>query len=272
MGRKAKRTTAPSSDLPLSLPAPPPKSTPPSSTPQSSISEVRSLYHSLIAHFKTKRKLRHRSETFHIALLKGDVKHKLRTAVAGLSDEMPGSELQNVMRDFGDGLAEILAGEIQDITVREEFQLWMSETSALMTSIGTEFHAAVGEFLPSKADLSQEFRLSILEKANRSFADRLAPKGHHVMDRSASRKRGSWLVAPQPSEDPKLGNMSLDQIMNFISETEEAQSEQLDEFGLEVAQFRKKLETAGSLDRKVVPLVSAEWLHRVAERQRLSTS
>lgn len=272
MGRKAKRTAAPSSDPPSSLSPIPPKSIPSPSNVQSCLSEVRSLYHSLIAHFKTKRKLRHRNETFHIALLKGDVKHKLRSAVAGLSGGMAPSELQNVMRDFGDGLAEILAGEIQDITVREEFQAWMSETSALMTTIGAEFHAVAGEFLPAKADLSQEFRLSILEKANRSFADRLAPKGHHSMERTASRKRGSWLVSPQPSEDPKLGNMSLDQIMSFISETEEPQTEQLDEFGLEVAQFRKKLETAGSLERKVVPLVSAEWLHRVTERQRLSTS
>ena len=86
----------------------------------------------------------------------------------------------------------------------------------------------------------------------------------------ASRKRGSWLVAPQPSEDPKLGSMSLDQIMDFISTAEEEKSEQSDEFGSEVAQFRKKLETAWSLERKVVPLLSEQWLDRVS--QRLSAS
>lgn len=265
MGRKAKRTAPSSSEPSPVLPVLPSKP-----SVQACLSEVRSLYYSLITHFKTKRKLRHRNEVFHITLLKSDVKHKLRNAVAGLSGEMPATELQNVMRDFGDGFAEILAAEIQEITVREEFQAWMSETSTLMTSIGTEFHAATGEFLPAKADLSQEFRLSILEKANRSFADRLAPKGHHSVDRMASRKRGSWLVAPQPSEDPTLGSMSLDQIMDFISTAEEEKGEQLDEFGPEVAQFRKKLETAWSLERKVVPLLSEEWLDRVA--QRLSTS
>jgi hypothetical protein len=270
MGRKAKRTAPPSSELPPSLPVLPSKPSASYPSAQTCLSEVRSLYYSLIAHFKTKRKLRHRSEVFHITLLKSDVKHKLRNAVAGLSGEMPANELQNVMRDFGDGLAEILAAEIQEITVREEFQAWMSETSTLMTSIGAEFHAAAGEFLPAKADLSQEFRLSILEKANRSFADRLAPKGHHAVDRMASRKRGSWLVAPQPSEDPKLGSMSLDQIMDFISTAEEEKSEQSDEFGSEVAQFRKKLETAWSLERKVVPLLSEQWLDRVS--QRLSAS
>ena len=277
MGRKGKKTTAPTTELRVAMTpaAPKEKLTLSSPTAQNCLAEVRSLYHNLIGHFKTKRKLRHRNETFHISLLKGDIKNKLRSSIQTLSSVMSDTELQNVMRDFGDGIAEVLASEIPDITVREEFQAWMTETSSLMSSIGAEFHAATGEFLSSKADLAQEFKLSILEKANRSFADRLAPKGHHhIPERVASRKRGTWLEPPpRPSDDSHMGSMSLDQIMDFISEAEDSQPmETQDDFGLEIAQFRRRLETAWSLERKVVPLVTPEWLQRVSERQRLSAA
>lgn len=267
MGRKAKRT-----GTPTSVPPPVPKDKPCALSPAvpASLSEVRSIYHSLITNFKAKRKLRHRNETFHISLLKGDIKHKLYTAISGLRASFPENDLQNVMRDFGDGLAEVLAGEIPDITVREEFQAWMSETSSLMSAIGGEFNAVVLELFSSRFDLAQEFKLSILERANRSFAERLAPKGPRIVARMSARKRGSWLVPPKPSEDPKLGNMSLDQIMDFISEVEETQSEPQDDFSSEVAQFRRRLESAWILERKVVPLVSEEWLQRVCQRHRVT--
>lgn len=272
MGRKAKRTAA-TTNNPRS-PAPPALSKPAPLSPaaQASLAEVRSLYSSLAANFKAKRKLRHRGEPLHIALLKGDVKHKLASAVAGLSVSMPENDVQNVMKDFGDGLADILAAETSEIAVREDFQAWMSETPTLMYSIGAELQAITADFFQSKFDLAQEFKLAILEKANSSFVQRLAPKGSLIAGHMAARKRNSWLVPPKSSEDPKLGSMSLDEIMDFISEAEETQGEQPDEFGLEVAQFRRRLESAWILERKVVPLVSDEWLQRVCQRPRVSAA
>lgn len=272
MGRKGKRSATPANN-PRS-PAPPTlsKPAPLSPTAQAALTEVRSLYSSLATNFKAKRKLRHRGEPLHLALLKGDIRHKLASALSSLTAAMPESDVQNVMKDFGDGLADILAAEIPDIAVREEFQVWMSETPTLMYSIGAELQALTADLFPSKLDLAQEFKLAILEKANGSFAQRLAPKGSLIAGRMAARKRNSWLVPPKSSDDPKLGNMSLDEIMDFISEAEDSQSEQPDEFGVEVAQFRRRLEGAWILERKVVPVVSDEWLQRVCRRPRVSAA
>ena len=232
------------------------------------IMEVREMYHALIGEFRVKRKLRSRSGKFSVSsLLKSDLKKRLQTSIESLSSFLSNSEVYAVLSDFGDGLAEVLGAEIPTCCVKDELSGWISEASTLMSSMGQSFQSLCKLYLPAGSDLGRDFKLSLLEKANKMYAEKVAPSGCDE-EKMCMKRKAAWLAPKPMMDDPKMRDMSLDQLVNFITDdtapVPPSVFDSTDDFRLEISKFRKRLETIPSPPHRLTPSLSPSFLSRLS--------
>lgn len=236
------------------------------------VSELREMYFSLISDLRIRRKLRARSGYPTVAsLLKSDFKKRLHVNIESLSATLPSTEILSLLEDFGEGLSEVLGAEIPTINVKDEFQHWVGEATTLLCGIGIEMQSICEEFLPARPDLEQRFKLALLEKTNKFFAERFSSPSGRNECRIRQRKKGDWLEAKPPADDPKMKEMSLDQLVDFITDVQkEPPPVENDDVNQEILKFRRRLETCPSPCCRVTPSLSASFLSRLIERSKSS--